>query len=246
VDKKEEVTIKSNSPSKRRTGSVTGIPMLKPTSGLSERPTSGNTVKLPPSTPRSPTKAGSSSSPPKKLKMQSPQKLRERLQNQQRDIESASKDLQSELSAIGHELSARPTPRLTAQSSAPPVLSDTPSSRSLEARVASLEKTLKATMDTLTSRTSTIASDVSSSLQVSEARAKHLDQLYRDMNAENEALYARFNEELEKVEKGVRKGKGGEEVDRRLKASEEESARLRKENARLKREVAGLKAQIRE
>jgi len=174
--------------------------------------------------------------------MQSPQKLRERLQTQQRDIESASKDLQSELSAIGHELSARATPRLTTQSSAPPTLTEKP----LEVRVASLEKTLKSTLDALSNRSSAISQDVSTSLQVSEARAKHLDQLYRDMNAENDALYARFNEELEKVERSVRKGKGGEEVDRRLKASEEESARLRKENARLKREVAGLKAQLRE
>jgi hemerythrin-like domain-containing protein len=112
--------------------------------------------------------------------------------------------------------------------------------------VASLEKHLKTTLETLQTRAASISNDVSSSLQVSEARAKHLDQLYRDMNAENEALYARFNEELEKVERSVRKGKGNEEVDRRMKASEEEAARLRKENARLKREVAGLKAQIRE
>jgi hypothetical protein len=66
------------------------------------------------------------------------------------------------------------------------------------------------------------------------------------MNAENEALYARFNDELEKVTSSARKGKVDEEVQRRLKASEEEAARLRKENSRLKREVAGLKAQIRE
>lgn len=177
--------------------------------------------------------------------MQSPQKLRERLQNQQRDIETASKDLQSELSAIGQELNARPTPRLTAQTSAPP--SATPATnKALEARVASLEKHLKATLEALLTRTSSIGQDVATSLQVSEARAKHLDQLYRDMNAENEALYARFNEELERVERSVRKGKGNEEVDRRMRASEEEAARLRKENARLKREVAGLKAQIRE
>jgi hypothetical protein len=81
---------------------------------------------------------------------------------------------------------------------------------------------------------------------VSEARAKQLDQLYRDSNAENEALYSRFNEELEKVTSSARRGKASDEVDRRFKASEEENARLRKENARLKREVAGLKAQIRE
>ncbi|KAH7068872.1 hypothetical protein BKA63DRAFT_96869 [Paraphoma chrysanthemicola] len=247
---KDEVTIKSYSSAKRRSergGSVSGIPSLKSSSstGLSERPTSGNTVKLPPN--RSPTKSATiPASPPKRLRMQSPQKLRERLQNQQRDIDSASSDLQNELSAIGHELNARSIPRLTTQSSAPPTISSPTKSGSLESRVASLERHLKTTLEALSTRSASIAQDVSTSLQVSEARAKHLDQLYRDMNAENEALYARFNEELEKVTSSARKGKADEEVQRRLKASEEEAARLRKENARLKREVAGIKAQIRE
>lgn len=246
---KEEVTIKSYNPTKKRGESVSAIPTLKPAAsgGLSERPGSGNTVKLPPSSSRSPTKIGApSASPPKRLRMQSPQKLRERLQNQQKDIETASQELQNELSAIGHELNAKSTPRLTTQSSAPPTLSGAGPSKSPEPRVAALEKQIKTMLESLSARTSGIANDVSSSLQVSEARCKHLDQLYRDMNAENEALYARFNEELEKVTSSARKGKAAEEVERRLKASEEEAARLRKENARLKREVAGLKAQIRE
>jgi hypothetical protein len=248
---KDEVTIKPYGPTKKRSergGSVSAIPNLRSTvssAGLLERPTSGNTVKLPPSS-RSPTKAGiPSSGPPKRLRMQSPQKLRERLQSQQRDIDSASQDLQSELSAIGHEINAKSIPRLTTQSSAPPTLSPGKSG-SAESRVVALEKQIKTTLDILSARTTSIGNDVTTSLQVSEARAKHLDQLYRDMNAENEALYARFNEELEKATSSVRKGKVDEEVQRRLKASEEEAARLRKENARLKREVAGLKAQIRE
>ncbi|CAI6277076.1 unnamed protein product [Periconia digitata] len=240
----DQVTIKSYSPTKKRSESVTAIPTLKSMAGLSERPTSGNTVKIP-TTPRSPTKPSSSTSPHKKLKMQSPQKLRERLQYQQRDIETATHTLQSELGAIGQELHTRP--RLTTQVSAPSPLSENTSSvKSLEARFASLEKNLKSTLDTLSTRTAAISHDVSSTLQISEARAKNLDKLYRESNAENEALYAKFNDELEKVEKSVRKGKGGEEVNRRLKAAEEESARLRKENARLKREVAGLRAQVRE
>jgi hypothetical protein len=177
--------------------------------------------------------------------MQSPQKLRERLNNQQRDAETASHDLQNVLASIGSELSTKPTPRLTPQTSFPPAAPG-PSVKSLEARVAALEKHIKLTLDTLNNQTSNISKDLSTSLQVSEARAKQLDQLYRESNAENEALYARFNEELEKVMSSARRGKASEEMDRRFKASEEENARLRKENARLKREVAGLKAQIRE
>lgn len=251
LESRDEVTVKPYTSTKKRSErgqSVSGIPSLKSTAsgGLSERPTAGNTVKLPPSS-RSPLKAGTpSASPPKRLRMQSPQKLRERLQNQQRDIDSASQDLQNELSAIGHELNNRNMPRLATQTSAPPSSSSPSKSGNVESRVSNLEKHLKSTLETLATRTAAIGQDVSSSLQVSEARVKHLDQLYRDMNAENEALYSRFNEELEKVTSSARKGKASEEVERRLKASEEEATRLRKENARLKREVAGLKAQIRE
>ncbi|KAJ4323594.1 hypothetical protein N0V94_001787 [Neodidymelliopsis sp. IMI 364377] len=251
-------------PRKKRRSSLSDLKELQfadnAPSWSSQTPRSGNTVRLPPSTPRSAIKAvappvtgtGSgvaSTSTPRRLRMQSPQKLRERLQTQQKDIESASNDLQNVLNDIGHELNAKGTPRLHPQTSAPSLGSGTPNkaqSMTLEARIAALEKQAKATLDALSTRAVTISSDVTTSLQVSEARVKQLDQLYRDSNAENEALYSRFNEELQKVMSSVRRGKAGEEVDRRLVASEEEAARLRKENARLKREVAGLKAQIRE
>ncbi|KAF9694428.1 hypothetical protein EKO04_007358 [Ascochyta lentis] len=270
-ESRDEITVKSlaqstSTHSRRRNESITSIPALRPMSGsiagLSERPGSGNTVRLPPSTPRSPIKAVAPSTTangsgtgtgvtgtPRRLRMQSPQKLRERLQTQQKDIESASHDLQNVLNDIGHELNAKSTPRLHPQTSAPSLGSGTPTkaqSMTLEARIAALEKQAKATLDALSTRAATISSDVTTSLQVSEARVKQLDQLYRDSNSENEALYARFNEELERVTSSARRGKASEEVDRRLRASEEEAARLRKENARLKREVAGLKAQIRE
>ncbi|KAF2750335.1 hypothetical protein M011DRAFT_396973 [Sporormia fimetaria CBS 119925] len=251
---KDEVVIKSYSPRKKRTDSISTIPLLRPTGtpGLSERPIPEKNVRLEPSTPRPsikatiPATATPALASARRLKMQSPQKLRERLQNQQRDIESASKALQNELSAIGQELNSKGTPRAPA---VPSIIPSTPggsNSRSLEARLAKLEKQLVSTLDALQTQSTNINNDLTSSLQVSEARAKHLDQLYRDMNAENEALYMRFNEELETVERSVRKGRGNEAIDRRMRASEEECARLRKENARLKREVAGLKAQIRE
>jgi hypothetical protein len=271
-ESKDEVTIKSLAQStsthtRRRNESITAIPTLRPISGiiagLSERPGSGNSVRLPPpSTPRSPVKMVAptittngggtgtvTTGTPRRLRMQSPQKLRERLQTQQKDIESASQDLQNVLNDIGNELNSKSTPRLHPQTSAPSLGSGTPTkaqSMTLEARIAALEKQAKTTLEALSTRASTISQDLASSLQVSEARVKQLDQLYRDANSENEVLYARFNEELEKVTSSVRRGKVGEEMDRRYRASEEEAARLRKENARLKREVAGLKAQIRE
>ncbi|KAF2492069.1 hypothetical protein BU16DRAFT_593264 [Lophium mytilinum] len=246
--KSDEVTAKSHSPSKRRTESISSIPTLKSaasSAGLSEKPTSGNVARLPP-TPGSSMKPGASVSPPKRLRMQSPQKLRERLQNEQRAINSASKDLQAELSAIGKELAAAPSssrpPRLATTASAPPVA---PNARSLESRVSTLETTVRTTFENLNTRTDSISTDLISSLQVSETRVKKLDELYREANAENEALYARFNDELAKVMKAVKKGQGEDEVQRRLKEQQEEVARLRKENNRLKRETLGLRAQLR-
>lgn len=104
---------------------------------------------------------------------------------------------------------------------------------------------MRTSLDTINARTSSISSDLTSSLQVSESRVKKLDELYREANAENEALYAKFNEELAKVLKGVKKGQGEEEMQRKMKEQQEELGRLRKENGRLKREVVGLRAQLR-
>lgn len=256
------VTIKASSPTKRRSDSISSIPLLKPPS-LSERPTSmiGNSMKFPPpSTPRSPAKStalptpslqstsGVSANTPRKLRMQSPQKLRERLQVQEREIENASIALQSELSSIGQDLSAQRTPRLvpSGPKTPSPTTNSTASAKALELRMSAFEKQLKATLETLQERTAAIGKDVESSLQVSETRAKQLDKLYRETNAENEILYQRFNDELDKIQRSVRQGRGMEEVDKRMREMEQQNVVLRKENARLKREVAGLRAQIRE
>ncbi|KAF2458880.1 hypothetical protein BDY21DRAFT_384812 [Lineolata rhizophorae] len=283
-----------HSPGKRWPDSVSAIPTLKPTpgtgGGLSERPTAGNSTKLP--QPPSFEKGGagdktparsSSSSPTKKLRMQSPQKLRERLQNEQKAINNAHAALQAELSKIGEEISsAAPnsgagTPSGGSRRVRPPLASGTGSlSRgmtaaaaasgaspgdhaALAARVTALESKLPALASDLSARNTAIAADVASSLQVSESRARRLDELYREANAENEALYARFNEELVKVARGAVKGGGGggagggagtadvqELLGRRWKEMEEEVGRLKRENGRLKREVVGLRAQLKD
>ena len=277
--KSDEITIKSHSPTKRRTDSTSGIPTLKShapgngsshaSGGLSERPTSGNAMKLPPvaTGQRSPTKAtlaptltATSSASPKKLKMQSPQKLRERLQTQQAAIDSAGHELQVEMTALGHELDKTARNSRTGGGNGGTGSSSSASTgatRTLDSRLLALEKTLRSTLETLTARTAAIGTDVSSSLQVSEQRARNVDALYREMNAENEALYARFNDELERVSRaaaakkpGAKAGDEGDvELDmrrRRMAEMDEELVRLRRENARLKREVGGLKAQLKD
>ena len=80
---------------------------------------------------------------------------------------------------------------------------------------------------------------------MSEKKAKKLDELYREANAENEALYERFNEELGKILQGVKGGQVVEELKNKLKEAQEEIGGLKRENWRLKRENIGLRSQIR-
>ncbi|KAI9713542.1 MAG: hypothetical protein M1820_000924 [Bogoriella megaspora] len=286
---------RARSPPKRRNESVSGIPMLRPSSShapaaLVERPSSGNSNKVPPQqqTPAtsptkpspqtpgaSPTKLPSAASSPlklpvstanttspKKLRMQSPQKLRERLQNEQKAISSTSTSLETELSLLRAEmdaLSTKPTqaPRNTRLPRIPSAASPTPpdakspptqtspSLTSITTRLTTLESNHTSNFTTLTSRLDALSNDVSTSLSISESKARKLDDLYKEANAENEALYARFNEELAKVLKGV-KGDGVVELKRKLQEAQEEAAKGKREVARLRREVVGLRAQLKD
>ena len=262
--KSDQVITTSSAPTPRRRkdSTASGIPKLAP--GLSERPSAGNARKLPP-TPGSPQKnpslekaTGIPAPPsPQKLKMQSPAKLRERLANEQKAIQNADAALQAELSKIGDEIAklskgkaGSPQPLQRGQngpsSSSASVAAGGNAVKALEGRLATLSKQHTDMMGALTSRLDNLASDIASSLQVSESRSRKLDDLYREANAENEALYAKFNEELARVLGRVKTGQAEEEGKLRMKVMEEEAEKLRRENGRLRREVVGLRAQLRE
>jgi hypothetical protein len=257
----EEVTISSHTGvrTRKNTGSSSSIPTLKPTApGLSERPSSGNVRKLPQPPGSSPEKAPALSvdkvaplNPSNaKLRMQSPQKLRERLLSEQKAVQNADGSLQAELSKIGEEIASitRTGSRVAGHGtySRPGSSSTTESIKALEGRLTAFATKHTTLMSSMNSKLDSYSSDLSSSLLVSEQRVKKLDELYREANAENEALYSRFNEELAKILGSVRVGNGDAEMKRRNKELEDEAARLRKENGRLKREVVGLRAQLRE
>ena len=128
----------------------------------------------------------------------------------------------------------------------PPHYSSTRSpTRALSARLSALETKLATLTTESSSRSAALQKDLETSLLVSEKKAKKLDELYRDANAENEALYERFNDELGKVLRGVRAGQGVDELKSKLREAQEELGRGRRENARLRREVLGLRAQLR-
>ncbi|KAI9053129.1 hypothetical protein LZ554_003396 [Drepanopeziza brunnea f. sp. 'monogermtubi'] len=169
---------------------------------------------------------------PQKLRLQSPQKLRERLQNEAKAISEAEASLQSELSKIGEEMAKLNASSSTLRSS---------SLTTLSSKLSAIESRIPNIIAELTARNEAIKSDLEKSLQASEYKVKGLDQLYKESSAENELLYEKFNGELGKIVKAL-KGKGEkEEWVSRLKEAGEETARCKKENARLRREVLTLR-----
>lgn len=189
--------------------------------------------------------------------MQSPQKLRDRLQTEQSSLTVTQNLIQDELTRIGDELTATPTRMgsirpapLSIRGSTPNFSASTTTrpqnNMDLAQRVIKLEAMLPTQIDGAGARISAIQADLASSLAVSENKARKLDELYRESNSENEALYARFNDELGRILKAVRAGDGVGELKRQVKDGQDEIARLKRENGRLKRENAGLRAQIKE
>lgn len=237
----------SRSAAKAREGSASGIPTLKP-GPLTERKSSGNIMKPPPlektASPLSSEATAQGTVSPKRLRMQSPQKLRERLQTEQRAIATADVDIQQQLMNIGDELSG--IKRSPARASAIVPSGKTATLDSLQTKLHSLTATHRTTIAELRTRTTQVETDLRDSLTVSETRARKLDELYREANAENEALYARFNDELARVLGKVRGGEGVEELKRSLAESREEGSRWKREVGKLRREVVGLRSQLKE
>ena len=180
--------------------------------------------------------------------MQSPQKLRERLNQDKKSMALADTSLQTEIAKIGEEISSA----YKGQRSPTKVISQTPlpsaplSLQVLSTQLSNISTKLSTFTTTYTASLSSLSSDIESSLLVNDKKARKLDELYREANAENEALYERFNDELGKILGKVKRGEGVDETRSKLKEAQEEVARLKKENGRLKREVVGLRSLMKE
>lgn len=224
--------------------------------GLAERPGAGNIIKKlspqPDKSKATTTIATDTGSPTKRLRMQSPQKLRERIQNEQSALGSAHASLQDGISKISDELTSMPPSRIDSVRMGSHARSKSvhgwqpPADIDLAQRVLKLEGQLTDTMQQFNGTMDGLRSDISTSLTVSEHKCRKLDELYREANSENEALYARFNDELNRILKAVKSGDGVEELKKQVKDSQDECAKLKREASRLKRENAGLRAQLRE
>lgn len=166
--------------------------------------------------------------PQSKLRLQSPQKVRQRLNKGQQNAKFPDVVLQTELDSIGQELSHQDSANATSSQDLV-ILKDRLDRLQMQLKDQVTQQSYSSSLDTVDQR---------KKLAVAEKKIRSLDELYREANAENEALYERFNDELGKILARVKKGEGIEEMRARLRGSQEEVSRLRAENAKLRRKVA--------
>lgn len=229
--------VEQSSPTPRghsKTFSTSQIPTLKP-SRLSS--SANETLTRPTAIPAVKAAAPIITQPAstQRLRLQSPQKLRERLQVEKKAVDDVDASLKSELSRISEDM-ARVNSTLPR--------SATTDLRKLSAAVKALEDRVPQAMQELQARHDAVRRDMDAALRAGEAKVKAIDQLYKEATAENELLYEKFNSELGKIVKAL-KGKGREDKEEmvaRMRESGEEVLRVKRENARLKREMASLKA----
>ena len=214
-----------------KTFSTSQIPTLKPPSRIQTNST--ETPARPQSSPgKAPSTAANANT--QKLRLQSAQKLRERLQIEKKAVDEVDASLKSELSRISEDM---------ARVNAALPRSATIDLRNLSAAVKTLEERVPEAMRELQDRQAEVQRDVEAALKASEAKVRSIDQLYKESTAENELLYEKFNGELGKIVKAL-KGKGREDKEElmtKMRESNEEVARVKKENARLRREIVSLK-----
>ncbi|CAK7244371.1 MAG: hypothetical protein STHCBS139747_005909 [Sporothrix thermara] len=203
---------------------------------------------------------GGGSTAPQRLRLQSPQKLRERLQLEKRAVEEADASLRSELSRISEDMAklnnnynnyssnysnygAAANANGTAAAPTQPAVPASVDLQTLAAAVQALEARLARKLQEVTDRHEALQYDMEASVKASEVKVRAIDQMYKEATAENELLYEKFNTELGKIVRAL-KGKGREDKEElvaKLREQTEETARLKKENARLRREAVSLR-----
>jgi hypothetical protein len=202
--------------------SISNIPTLKPARQEAADESSSKE-------PNSPTRTH------QRLKLQSPQKLRDRLQTGKKTLEDAETSTQAELSKIRDRLT-----RIESTSQSAHQSSDV---SQLRAAMSKLEEQVVSMNTQLQEKQAGLERDMETTVRASETKLRSIDQLHKETAAENELLYEKFNDELAKIVKAVR-GKGREDKEElmaKLTEQSEETARMKKENSRLKREIVSLR-----
>jgi hypothetical protein len=174
---------------------------------------------------------------PQRLKMQSPQKLRERLNSEKQALNTAAVDsnLQREIDLIGAELSSAMNlgvgggSSLRTRTSTQSSVDAAAKLRDLSARLSAVE-TKFGNISASASSSAAEVEKLKAQLGRKEKELEDTNKLLNDCVAENDVMFERFNEELVRMSNGFKLGKGEAEVLEMLKAVREEQARLKREN----------------
>ena len=177
-----------------------------------------------------------------KTRAQSPHKIREQLDQTARAVTTSTNGFQSEIDQIGREMSQLKLQAGVTMSSSNVV--DSSSLSKLSLKLDRLSENLVKSSSQQATTLAKLRQDLDKSLLVADQRARSLEELYKEANAENEALYERFNEELERVLGKVRRGEGVQEMQSRLGDALKEISTLRGERARFKKDLADLRSQM--
>ncbi|KAG6210846.1 hypothetical protein E4U35_004302 [Claviceps purpurea] len=210
--------------------SMTSIPTLKP-----PKAATASSAETPTTQPGSPTRSNA-----QRLRLHSPQKIRERLQTEKQVTAEVDFSLKTELFNIGEEVER-------AQQARAPSVQATETSSSVAASLKELERKIQLMMQDLRRQQASTQCELDTTLKNMDTKVRAIDQLHREVVAENELLYEKYNGELGRIVRAV-KGKTRDDKDElveKLKEQTEETARMKKENARLKREVVSLRAMLR-
>lgn len=230
----EELTTPEHSRS-RRSPSLIPIPRAI----LSERSTSGNLMASP---KESPIKSQTPQTLPisRKPRLQSPQKLTERIQAQRLAIWETDKTIRGEIEHVEKDVGRIIHDSKTSQS-----IKESQERRDQALLISNFSTRLKA-LDSkvshliagLQNQTTTLEGQVSEVLAVTEKKIKVLDSKLRQSNEENVALYARNNEELMRVFDQVKAGHVVEELRAKLRESMREAEMWKRECRGLNRKAA--------
>lgn len=214
-----------------KTLSTSHIPLLRPARSAPMAEAEGRPQT---SSGRPQTSAGLQHSPSKsshqRLRLQSPTKLRERLNGEKQALEDVDASLKSELSRIADDMAR---------------LNGGAELRKIQASLKAIEERIPKVIGELDEKFWSIEKAMDTTMKTNEAKVKAIDQLYREAMVENEMQFEKFHSELGKIVKAI-KGKPGresqEELVAKIKEQSEEIARQKKDNARLKRENVSLRA----
>lgn len=181
------------------------------------------------------------------MRVHSPQKIRERMQQQKESATTTGTALQAELDKISEDFAALNVQRggsLRTPGDSSTKRDPNAVMSNLATRLKALETKLPHHIQSLERSSTHFAEELTLSLKMADRKARLLDKQLREANDTNELLFQSVQEQLDKVFESVKSGDGIETLKAQLKKSNDEAQALRRDNAKLKRDNAELRARL--